>query len=65
MTSSNTSHHFDTATETLLKPSNLDVPALQSVLGNIMTHEVDYADLYFCLLYTSDAACLLYTSDAA
>ena len=47
MTSSNTSHHFDTATETLLKPSNLDVPALQSVLGNIMTHEVDYADLYF------------------
>ena len=47
MTSSNTFHHFDTATETLLKPSNLDVPALQSVLGNIMTHEVDYADLYF------------------
>ena len=47
MTSSNTSHHFDTATETLFKPSNLDVPALQSVLGNIMTHEVDYADLYF------------------
>jgi TldD protein len=47
MTYSNTSHHFDTATETLLKPSNLDVPALQSVLGNIMKHEVDYADLYF------------------
>ena len=39
--------HFSTATETLLDPSSLDVPALQSVLNNIMMHEVDYADLYF------------------
>ncbi len=39
--------HFSTATETLLDPSSLDVAALQGVLGNIMTHKVDYADLYF------------------
>ena len=39
--------HFSTATETLLDPASLDVPALQSVLGNIMTHDIDYADLYF------------------
>ena len=40
-------NHFSTATETLLDPTNLDVPALQGVLNNIMTHEIDYADLYF------------------
>jgi TldD protein len=39
--------HFSTANETLLSPSGLDVPALQTVLGNIMSHKVDYADLYF------------------
>jgi TldD protein len=39
--------HFSTANETLLAPSGLDVPALQTVLGNIMSHKVDYADLYF------------------
>jgi TldD protein len=39
--------HFSTATEALLDPSSLDVNALQSVLGNIMTHKVDYVDLYF------------------
>lgn len=46
-TSTYTKSHFDTATETLLNPSNLDLPALQNVLGNIMSHKVDYADLYF------------------
>lgn len=40
-------NHFRTATEALLNPSSLDVPALQGVLNNIMTHDVDYADLYF------------------
>ncbi len=40
-------NHFSTATEALLKPSSLDVPALQGVLNNIMTHDIDYADLYF------------------
>lgn len=39
--------HFTTASETLLKPADLDIPALQSVLGSIMSHKVDYADLYF------------------
>lgn len=40
-------NHFSTATETLLDPSSLDVPALQGILNNIMTHQIDYADLYF------------------
>ena len=40
-------NHFSTATEALLNPSSLDVPALQGVLNNIMTHDIDYADLYF------------------
>ncbi len=39
--------HFSTATTTLLSPSGLDLPALQGVLGRIMSHKVDYADLYF------------------
>ncbi len=39
--------HFSTAQETLLTPADLDVGALQAVLSNIMTHQVDYADLYF------------------
>src|SRR6478736_1533986 len=39
--------HFDTASETLLAPSGLDLPALQGVLASIMSHQVDYADLYF------------------
>lgn len=40
-------NHFDTAHDVLLKPTGLDTQALQSVLGNIMSHRVDYADLYF------------------
>ncbi|MGB7816040.1 MAG: metalloprotease TldD [Methylotenera sp.] len=40
-------NHFDTAHDVLLKPTGLDTQALQSVLGNIMSHQVDYADLYF------------------
>jgi TldD protein len=39
--------HFDTAHDVLLKPTGLDASAIQSVLGNIMSHQVDYADLYF------------------
>jgi TldD protein len=42
-----TGSHFSTAAETLLMPSGLDIPSLQGVLGNIMSHKVDYADLYF------------------
>lgn len=40
-------HHFDTANETLLVPSGLDNSAIQGVLSSIMSHQVDYADLYF------------------
>jgi len=36
-----------TATNLLLAPYNLDQHALQKVFGSIMTHAVDYADLYF------------------
>ena len=39
--------HFATASDILLTPSGLDIPALQGVLGSIMSHKVDYADLYF------------------
>ncbi|HEY3326300.1 MAG TPA: DNA gyrase modulator, partial [Novimethylophilus sp.] len=38
---------FAVANSALLTPYGLDYPALQSVLGGIMTHRVDYADLYF------------------
>jgi len=39
--------HFDTANQLLLAPTSLDLPALQGVLNSIMSHKVDYADLYF------------------
>lgn len=35
------------AKKTLLTPYGLDVPDLTKVIGRIMTHEVDYSDLYF------------------
>jgi TldD protein len=38
---------FDTARATLLSPFGLDVGELQQVFGQIMTHRVDFADLYF------------------
>ncbi len=38
---------FASAADTLLTPYQLDATALQEVLGSIMTHKVDYADLYF------------------
>jgi TldD protein len=38
---------FATATDTLLSPYQLDPSKLQGVLGSIMSHQVDYADLYF------------------
>jgi len=40
-------NHFDIAHDVLLKPTGLDTQALQGVLSNIMSHQVDYADLYF------------------
>ncbi|MEQ1487425.1 MAG: metalloprotease TldD [Methylotenera sp.] len=39
--------HFEMATQALLTPSNLDVAKLQNVLGDMMSHKIDYADLYF------------------
>ena len=39
--------HLEIANEALLVPSGLDSQAIQSVLSNIMSHQVDYADLYF------------------
>jgi TldD protein len=38
---------FATANEILLAPYSLDHNALQQVFGQILTHTVDYADLYF------------------
>jgi TldD protein len=38
---------FETASAMLLAPYALDESRLQSVFGQIMTHAVDYADLYF------------------
>ncbi|MGQ0523229.1 MAG: metalloprotease TldD [Betaproteobacteria bacterium] len=38
---------FATADATLLAPYALDSQRLQTVFGQIMTHSVDYADLYF------------------
>ena len=38
---------FATAAELLLSPHALDTPQLQTVFGEILTHKVDYADLYF------------------
>lgn len=38
---------FNTANQYLLAPYDLDQHALSRVFGQIMTHSVDYADLYF------------------
>ena len=38
---------ISTASDTLLLPNGLDAGRLSNVFGQIMTHEVDYADLYF------------------
>ncbi len=40
-------NHFETANDVLLRPAGLDATSLQGVLANIMSHQVDYADLYF------------------
>jgi TldD protein len=39
--------HFDAATDALLAPASLEVAHLQNVLGDMMSHKIDYADLYF------------------
>jgi TldD protein len=39
--------HFDTAKSTLLAPGSLEISHIQQVLGEMMSHQIDYADLYF------------------
>jgi TldD protein len=39
--------HLDTANEALFLPSGLDSQSIQGILSSIMSHQVDYADLYF------------------
>src|SRR6187455_3773954 len=38
---------FNTAQATLLAPYSLDDTALEQVFGQILSHKIDYADLYF------------------
>ncbi len=40
-------NNLDTACQTLLAPAGLDEADLDRLLGQILTHRVDYADLYF------------------
>jgi TldD protein len=39
--------HFEMATDALLAPASLDIAKLQNVLSDMMSHKIDYADLYF------------------
>ena len=39
--------HFEAANSTLLAPAGLEANSLQNVLADMMSHNVDYADLYF------------------
>ena len=39
--------HLEIARDTLLSPYNLIDPSIETVFGDIMTHDADYADLYF------------------
>ena len=43
----NTQLLFATADRTLLAPYGLDAGGLSRVFGQILSHQVDYADLYF------------------
>ncbi len=38
---------FDVAEHTLLMPNQLDIGKLSPVFGKLMSHDLDYADLYF------------------
>jgi len=38
---------YQIADRCLLSPYNIDTSALQQVLGQILAHEIDYADMYF------------------
>lgn len=45
--STSTDSHFETAKSTLLQPTGLEIGQIQHVLGDMMSHQIDYADLYF------------------
>lgn len=45
-----------TAQATLLAPYDLRAPAIDSVLGTILAHKVDFADLYFQYSRSEDGA---------
>jgi len=45
--SNNSINHFEIADAALLVPANLNIDKLQNVLGDMMSHKIDYADLYF------------------
>lgn len=47
MNNPNENQHLETAQDLLLRPTGLDTSALQGVLSQMMSHQVDYADLYF------------------
>jgi TldD protein len=47
MSTFNSEQLLSRASDTLLLPNGLDSSRLSSVFGQIMTHAVDYADLYF------------------
>ncbi|MDD2721015.1 MAG: metalloprotease TldD [Gallionella sp.] len=38
---------FDTAQQTLLLPASLGARQIEQIFGSMMTHQLDYADLYF------------------
>jgi TldD protein len=47
MSTSTNPSHLETAQQLLLRPTGIDTSSLQGVLGQMMSHQVDYADLYF------------------
>src|SRR5262245_35579287 len=49
--SANASRPRDIARDRILRPSGLDHSRLGRVFGEVMTHSVDFADLYFQLAH--------------
>jgi TldD protein len=47
----NASHPLDIAREAILRPSGLDDARIDRVFGEVMTHSVDFADVYFQLAH--------------
>lgn len=45
------SHPLDIAREAILRPSGLDDSRIDRIFGDVLTHSVDFADLYFQLAH--------------